>query len=122
MSVTIEGSGGVYVDSTYQYNLTDNATKAYVDDKFFQPTVQNANYTAAANDFILADTSLGSFILTLPLSPVENDAIKILDYKSSFTTHSLTVARNGKTIMGLAEDMVADVKKLIYKNNDWRIA
>lgn len=62
--------------------------------------------------------------LTLPANPAENDYVAILvidgDMKGS------TIARNGKTIMEVAEDMTIDMKtpylRLDYVASSWRIA
>ena len=88
-------------------------------------SAKTSNYTAAASDKILADTSGGSFTITLPASPSTGDTIDIADSKGTFYTNPLTVARNGKTIMGLAEDMVVSMAgasvTLCYNGSDWRI-
>jgi len=85
----------------------------------------NTDYTAQANDFIYADTSLAGFTITLPATPSINDVIAILDNTSSFDTNPLSVARNGNNIMGLAEDMTVDSKnisfELIFNGTEWRI-
>jgi len=67
----------------------------------------------------------GPITITLPATPLENDVIGFLDAKGTFDTNSLSVARNGKLIMGLAQDMVVSTKNisfdLIYINGDWRL-
>ena len=68
---------------------------------------------------------VGSFTVTLPALPSANDKVAIMDIATSFSTNPLSIARNGNTIMGLAEDMLVDTDnisfELIYVNNDWRI-
>ena len=85
----------------------------------------NADYTAKKYDRVLADTTNGSFTVTLPPSPSANDVVAIMDIASSFSTNPLSVAQNGNTIMGLDEDMEIDTDnislELIFINNDWRI-
>jgi Ran-binding protein 9/10 len=89
-------------------------------------TVRSANYTAVAGDSILANTSGGSFTITLPSSPSTGAVITIEDSAQTFNTNPLLVARNGNTIMGLAEDMWASINgaffTLIYNGSTWRIA
>lgn len=62
--------------------------------------------------------------LTLPASPAENDYVAIL--RTAGTTVGSTIARNGQTIMGVAENMTLDVNvsylRLDYVNSSWRIA
>jgi len=105
------------------------ATRAYVDG-YAQPKktyVQIVtNYLAKANDFIYVDTlSLTALTVTLPATPSANDTVEFVDERGSFDTAALTLARNGETIMGLAEDMVVDVKNIsfgvIYNGTDWRL-
>lgn len=66
----------------------------------------NSAYTAVHLDKILADTSGGSFTVTLPASPALGDTVMIMDGASSFGTNSLTVGRNGNNIAGSASDFV----------------
>lgn len=67
----------------------------------------------------------GPIAITLPVSPSENDAIGFLDVKGTFDKNKLTIVRNGKTIMGKAEDMAVSTKNisfgLRFTNNDWRL-
>lgn len=62
--------------------------------------------------------------LTLPSSPTENDYVSILCVEGEMKDS--VIARNGKTIMGLAENMTIDVKvsylRLDYVGGSWRIA
>ncbi len=86
---------------------------------------KTANYTAIKRDFIFADTSGGAFTITLPATPEVGDLVTIHDATGDFDTNNLTVARNGETIMGLAEDMTIKTTnataKLMYSGADWRL-
>jgi len=88
-------------------------------------TAKTSAYTAVAGDNILADTSSGSFTITLPASPSTGGVVNIADSKGTFQAYPLTVARNGKTIMGLAEDLIAGTSTagfgLVYNGTEWRI-
>jgi hypothetical protein len=94
-------------------------------DPFTTTTVKTTNYDASAGDRILVDTTSGAFIVTLPASPSEDDAVIIVDVGYDLETYNLTVARNGSTIMGLAEDMTVSDSylafELRYLNSSWRI-
>lgn len=61
---------------------------------------------------------------TLPASPSDGDSI-IFATVSSMVSFNLTVARNGKTIAGLAEDLIIDQNntrtELVYYNGDWKV-
>lgn len=86
---------------------------------------KTTTYTAVSGDYLLADTTSAAFTITLPLAPAANAAVYFQDAKGTFGTNNLTVARNGQTIMGLSEDLVASTDDygfgLIYNGSDWRI-
>ena len=85
-----------------------------------------SNYTSVSNESILANTTAGTFTITLPSTPLDNEIVNIKDYAGTFGTNKLVVGRNGKTIMGLAEDMDITTSNLnltltfISATNDWR--
>lgn len=66
-------------------------------------------YTAVVNDRILATTAGGAFTITLPLSPIENDTIQIIDVGGVAGTYNLTIGRNGKKIQNLNEDLTINI-------------
>ena len=82
-------------------------------------------HTASTNEYIFADTSNTSFTVTLPATPAEGDVVVIGDYASSFSTNSLTVARNSSTIEGQTEDATLVLSNqqymFVYLNSDWKI-
>ena len=85
----------------------------------------NTDTTLEPNHFYLVDTSNGPLTLTLPASPSDKTQIKILDVTGNFKINPIIVARNGSTIMGLAEDMTVCTPNvsfgLLYYSGDWRI-
>ena len=89
--------------------------------------IKTTTYTAVAGDAIMADTNSGAFTITLPASPAANDVVDIADYRGTFGTNNLTIARNSLKIMGLSEDMVVSVSnarfRLVYIDTTvgWRI-
>jgi hypothetical protein len=87
-------------------------------------TKKTANYTAADGDRIIADTSGGTFTITLPATPSEGHSVVIADGADFYAT-SLTVARNGSTIEGAAENLILDVKgtivTFVYDGDTWEI-
>ena len=86
---------------------------------------KTANYTAQTNQGILANTSGGSFVVTLPATPTSGDQVVVADATNSFGTNNLTIARNGSTIEGLAENLVLDVSsavvQLVYDGTTWQV-
>ena len=69
--------------------------------------------------------AISPITLTLPASPAMGDSIRIIDGET--ITQSLThvIARNGKTIMGLAEDLTVNVPGadfiVWYNGTEWRL-
>ena len=83
-----------------------------------------ANYTAAAGENIIADTSGGAWTLTLPATPSSGDALKVAD-GADWSANNLTVGRNGSTIEGDAADMTMDIGgvsvSFVYDGTTWQI-
>lgn len=86
---------------------------------------KTAAYTAVAGDRIVANTTAAAFIVTLPAAPAAHDEVTFADYGNTWGTRNLTVARNGKTIEGLAENLVCNVAgvqfTMRYEGTTWRI-
>lgn len=85
---------------------------------------KTANYTASANEGVIADTSGGAFTVTLPATPSTGDTVMVVD-GNDWSTTNLTVARNGSTIEGDAEDMTMDLGgasvQFTYDGTTWQI-
>lgn len=94
-------------------STTQLATTAFVQQATAPaPVVVTANTTVVLTGLCAVyacNTQAGSFTLTLPASPAAGTTVKVRDYKSTFAVNNLTVARNGKNILGLAEDYILDV-------------
>jgi hypothetical protein len=82
------------------------------------------NYTAVSGDGIIADTTGGSFTITLPATPSLGDYIVILD-GGNWSVNNLTVARNGSTIEGEATDVIFDLGDirvdLVFDGSTWQV-
>ena len=73
--------------------------------------VVTSSRTVSSRQLIAADTSGGSFTLTLPLNPAAGDAVDIFDYSETFDTNPLTIARNGQPIESLPnDDLICNVE------------
>lgn len=87
----------------------------------------SSNKNAVAGEGYMADSSGGTFTVTLPGSPSIGDTVAIIDSTSSFVSNNVTIGRNGKPIMGLSEDLTLDEDntaiELIYSDatNGWRV-
>lgn len=83
---------------------------------------------ASARNGYMANTAGGAFTITLPTSPSGGDEIAFSDGTGTWDTANLTIARNGKTIMGSSTDLICNIKnssfRLVYNAtaSDWRFA
>lgn len=86
-------------------------------------TVITSNTNVAAEGFYFTDTSGGSFTVTLPASPDAGDVIKLAG--KTWATNVLTVARNGNTIEGFADDFELDIEdsfvEFVYDGSTWQV-
>lgn len=74
-------------------------------------TIKTAAYTAVAGDYLIADTTAGTFTITLPATPTAGSMVRIAD-GNDWATTNLTVGRNTHTIEGLAEDLILNIRGL----------
>jgi hypothetical protein len=74
----------------------------------------------ASNHYVL--TNVAATTVTLPASPASGDTVWVT-VANSLTTN--VIARNGETIMGVAEDMTIDNQnatvELRFVNSSWRL-
>ena len=73
--------------------------------------VKTSNYTASAGEGVFANTTGGSFTVTLPASPSLGDEVSIKDYAGTFDTNALTIGRNSQPIEGVAEDLTVGIER-----------
>jgi hypothetical protein len=108
----------------------DAATRAYVLAQLGAVSVapwsvKTAHYVAAAGDRLICNTAGGAFTVTLPGSPVAGAEVTLMDANSNWDTAAVTVARNGLTIAGLAEDLTCNVPAvrvhLVYTGATWAV-
>lgn len=85
---------------------------------------KTANYTASNYDMIIADTSAGSFTVTLPASPTIGYSVRVAD-GNNWNTHNLTINRNGATINGLSQNLTLAARgvsvELLYDGTTWKV-
>ncbi len=105
---------------------SQKATKTYMDArKGITWVAITGDTNAAAKSGYLCDTNADPITLTLPASPSDGDPIYWMDAARSFATNNLTIARNGKTIGNVAENMVVNTNGasggLVYyaADNNW---
>jgi hypothetical protein len=83
-----------------------------------------ANTTLTNNQGVIADTTGGTFTVTLPATPSSGNQVWIAD-GGSWGTTNLTVGRNGSTIEGTAADLTLDISaveiQMIYDGTTWHV-
>ena len=100
-------------------SITPNVMKSW--------TTVTANYQALVRDRLLIVPAAG-MIITLPVAPIAGDTITFIDAVGTAGSTNFTIARNGKPIQSLSEDLIVDVASasfdLVFYNNvtGWRIA
>jgi hypothetical protein len=81
--------------------------------------------TATDKQGVLTSTASGSFTVTLPASPATGAQVVVADAGSAWGTNNLTVARNGSTIGGLAENLICDITgasvQFVYDGTTWEV-
>jgi hypothetical protein len=116
--------GGITMGSPGQVLSTDGTTASFTDPAAggtsWQAVVTSSlSVVAGAGYFI--NTSGGVITATLPSSPTLGDFISFIDYAGTFDTNNLTIARNGKNIQGVAEDLTVSVERagltLVFSDN-----
>ena len=70
--------------------------------------IKTTTYTAVNGDDIMADTSGGTWTLTLPSSPSAGNTVKVTDPNDNWASNNLTVGRNGENIDSAASDFTCD--------------
>lgn len=112
------GHGHAIADVTGLHAALDAAGGANV-------VVKSAAYAANDGDLILADTSGGSFPITLPAIPEVGATVIVADNGSSWDVNPVVIERNGKTIQGLAEDLNCNIGGVLiglrYNGTGWRM-
>ena len=87
-------------------------------------TTETSNYTLEANQGVIANTTGGTFVVTLPLAPAEGDQVVVAD-GGDWAVTNLTVGRNGQTIEGVASDLIMDVGgisvTMVYDGVTWQL-
>lgn len=118
-TVKFIGAGGTTVTRTDADTIT--ITSAAVVSNYSRKT---ANYTAVNGDLLIADTTAGTFTITLPATPSTGNYIRVAD-GNNWETTNLTIGRNGSTIEGSAADLTLDVAgitvDIIYDGTTWEV-
>ena len=88
-----------------KFVTTDGTSASWQYAAISLPTeVKSSAFTAVNGGRYACDTSGGAFTATLPANPSSGWSCTFLDYAGNFATANLTVAHNGKNILGIADD------------------
>ena len=116
--------GGITMGTAGQILSTDGTTASFTDPAAGGASwqaVKTANFNVAAGDGYFVNTSSAAITATLPASPSLGDFASFIDYAATFDTNNLTIARNGKNIQGVAEDLTVSVERagltLVFTDN-----
>ena len=86
-------------------------------------TVKTANYTAVNGDRFVANTTAGSFTVTLPATPITGAYVQITD-GGNWAVNNLLINRNGSTIEGIADTLAINIGQttveFIYDGTTWQ--
>lgn len=88
-------------------------------------SVKTANYTAVNGDRLVANTTAGSFTITMPANPSVGDFVQLID-GGDWNTNNLSVTFNGATVEGLADTTLLMTTshigvEFIYDGTTWQV-
>lgn len=97
------------------YNQTRNQLEIYNGQGWHAvrdtlPVIVSSSGNAVSNRHYWVNTSGGTVQMTLPSAPAQNDVIRFTDINGTFDSNALTIARNGKKIQRLSDDMTVDTE------------
>jgi hypothetical protein len=94
-----------------QTNGSGTVTFATVSGGAAWQSVKTTNFNVTAKEGYFVNTTSAAITATLPSSPTLGDFVSFIDYAGTFDSNNLTIARNGKNIQGVAEDLTVSVER-----------
>lgn len=104
-------ANAAHVSADFAADLAEGKWSVMIDLTQVQRSVKkfkiiSSAYEALPGDDLFVDTSIESVVITLPIAPLLSDQpIHVCHIAGDIASRPITMARNGKLIMGLAEDM-----------------
>ena len=125
-------TGGQLLEGGLRYDTDANGLEFYNGSDWlplgaYANVTTSSGVTLANKQQCFANTSGGSFTVTLPGSPVKGDSVRIFDSHKTFDSNSLTIGRNGNPIMGDASDLTITTEGAAFElvffdgSQGWRI-
>ena len=103
-----DGAGGT------NRKVAASRIKTYIGGGTQWQSVKTSNYTASAGQGVFANTTSGSFTITLPAGTL-GDEISIVDYAGTFDSNALTVAADGsEKIFGSTDDLTVSTERAAF--------
>ena len=86
-------------------------------------SIINGNHLAVDGARLIANTTAGSFTVTLPATPITGAYVQITD-GGDWSVNNLLINRNGSTIEGIADTLAIDLAQttveLVYDGTTWQ--
>ena len=133
LKITPKGSGKIVLDGisfpnadgtanqVLQTNGSGTLSFATVSGGAAWQAVKTTNFNVTAKEGYFVNTTSAAITATLPASPTLGDFVSFIDYAGTFDTNNLTIARNGKNIQGVAEDLTVATERagltLVFVDN-----
>ena len=125
-------TGGQLLEGGLRYDTDANGLEFYNGSDWlplgaYANVTSSSGVTLANKQQCFANTSGGSFTVTLPGSPVKGDSVRIFDSHKTFDSNSLTIGRNGNPIMGDNSDLTITTEGAAFElvffdgSQGWRI-
>ena len=103
-----DGAGGT------NRKVAASRIKTYIGGGTQWQAVKTTNYTASAGQGVFANTTSGSFTVTLPAGTL-GDEVTIVDYAGTFDSNALTVAADGsEKIFGSTDDLTVSTERAAF--------
>jgi hypothetical protein len=130
-AASVSGTTTAAIGSTALGSGTANSTTFLRGDRTWAAVSGGITYTRVTTattltdkQGVIADTSGGTFTVTLPPTPAVGTQVSVVD-GANWSTTNLTIARNASTIEALAEDLVLDIGgakvDMIYDGTTWNV-
>jgi len=117
--------------NTYDGNLffkrdngTESVVKVSTNTNLLTYSRLTSNTTVVSRQAYIADTSGGTFTITLPASPATGDWVVIAD-GANFNTNNLYISRNSSSIESTSENLTIDISGVsitfVYDGTTWQV-
>jgi hypothetical protein len=115
-----------------RYNTSTNSLEVY-GSASWEPAgslrweIVTTNDDIEKGEAFMVDTTSIAITITLPLTPIIGDTVRIMDVAGNASTNNITINRNGKPIMGSASNLTISTDNasigLVYSDTTfgWRL-